>query len=218
MSPNYSIAHDWYGVCLAQKGRFEDALAELQQAERLDPISLFIQVHIGWLHYYTGRYDLAVDRYRKVLEMDPNYSWARMHLSQSYEQKGMYSEAIAELQQALPTAINRHHYLARLGRMYAVSGKLQEARHLLNELLELEKVQYVSPYSIALVYAGLNEKEHALSWLRKGLEQRAGRMVRLQFDPRFKILRQEPGFDEILRRLNASPRSQPASRSESLSL
>lgn len=204
LSPGYSIAHDWYGVCLAQQGRFEDALAELKQAEQLDPISFVIQVHIGWLHYYAGRYDLAIDRYQKVLEMEPNYAWARMHLSQAYEQKGMYSEAIAELQKALALSTNSHRYLARLGRLYAVSGNRLEAQKLLNQLLEMEKERYVSPYSLALVYSGLNDRARALDWLRKGLDQRAGRMVRLQFDPRFSNLRSEPEFERILRRINPS--------------
>lgn len=204
LSPNYSIAHDWYGVCLAQRGRFDEALAELKEAERLDPISFFIQVHIGWIHYYSGRYDLAIDRYLKVLEMDPNYPWARMHLSQAYEQKGKYSEAIAELKQVLASSTNSQRYLARLGRLYALSGNRQEAQKLLNELLEMEKERYVSPYSLALVYAGLNEKERALDWLHKGADQRAGRMVRLQYDPRFNNLRTEPKFEKILRRINPS--------------
>lgn len=202
LSPGYSIAHDWYGVCLAQRGRFDEALAELKQAELLDPISFFIQVHIGWLYYYSGRYDLAIDRYQKVLEMDPNYPWARMHLSQAYEQKGRYAEAIAELKQVLASATNSQRYLARLGRLYALKGDRREAQKLLNELLEMEKERYVSPYSLALVYAGLNEKERALYWLRKGVDQRAGRMVRLQFDPRFNNLRSEPEFERILRSIN----------------
>ncbi|HEX9003624.1 MAG TPA: tetratricopeptide repeat protein, partial [Blastocatellia bacterium] len=178
--------------------------AELKQAEQLDPISFVIQGHIGWLHYYAGRYDLAIDRYQKVLEMEPNYAWARMHLSQAYEQKGMYSEAIAELQKALALSTNSHRYLARLGRLYAVSGNRLEAQKLLNQLLEMEKERYVSPYSLALVYSGLNDRERALDWLRKGLDQRAGRMVRLQFDPRFSNLRSEPEFERILRRINPS--------------
>lgn len=204
LSPGYAIAHDWYGVCLAQRGQFDRALSELTQAERLDPISFVIQVHIGWVHFYSGQYDQAIERYQKVLEMDPNYAWAHMHLGQAYEQKKMYPESIAELRRALSLSSNAHRYVARLGRLYAVSGQIEEARKLLDELLATQKKRYVSPYSIALVYAGLNEKDRALDWLRIGMEQRAGRMVRLQVDPRFNNLRAEPQFKEILQRINPS--------------
>jgi len=78
---------------------------------------------------------------------------------------------------------------------------------LLGDLLEREKKQYVSPYSIALVYVGLEDKEQAFAWLRKGFDQRAGRVVRLRFDPRFKKLRSDPRFIEMLRRINPAPQS-----------
>jgi len=78
---------------------------------------------------------------------------------------------------------------------------------LLGDLLEREKKQYVSPYSIALVYVGLEDKEQAFAWLRKGFDQRAGRVVRLRFDPRFKKLRSDPRFIEMLRRINLAPQS-----------
>jgi TolB-like protein/DNA-binding winged helix-turn-helix (wHTH) protein/Tfp pilus assembly protein PilF len=205
ISPGYATAYDWYAVCLAQTGQFDLALAQLKHAQRLDPISLVIQVHTGWVHYYSGQYDRAIEQYQRVLEMDPSYTWARVHLSQAYEQKGMYKEAIVELQQAMASSSVNHRHLAGMAHIFAVSGRRGEARRLLGDLQVREKKQYVSPYSIALVYAGLEEKEQALAWLRKGAEQRAGRMVRLRFDHRFKNLRSDPQFIDVLRRVNPAP-------------
>jgi tetratricopeptide (TPR) repeat protein len=206
ISPGYATAYDWYAVCLAQTGQFDQALQQLKRAQQLDPISLVIQVHIGWIYFYSGQYDLAIEQYQKVLEMDPSYTWARFHLSQAYEQKRMYTEAVAELQQAIPSSV-RHRHLAGMAHIFAVSGKRADARKLLSDLLEWEKKQYVSPYSIALVFAGLEEEEQAVTWLRKGTEQRAGRMVRLRFDPRFKNLRSDSQFIELLRRINPAPQA-----------
>jgi DNA-binding winged helix-turn-helix (wHTH) protein/TolB-like protein/Tfp pilus assembly protein PilF len=205
ISPGYATAYDWYAVCLAQIGQFDQALAQLRQAQRHDPLSLVIQVHIGWVYYYSGQYDRAIEQYQRALEMDPSYIWARVHLSQAYVQRGMYTEAIAELQQAVASSPINHRHLAGLAHIFAVSGRQGESRRLLDDLLEREKKQYVSPYSIAMVYAGLEEKKQALAWLRKGAEQRAGRMVRLQFDHRFKNLRSDPQFIEMLRRINPAP-------------
>lgn len=205
LSPNYVTAHDWYGVCLAQRGRFDEALLQLEQARRLDPLSLVIPVHTGWVYFYAGQYDRAIEQYRKALEIDPNYAWARAHLSQAYEQKGMYAEAVAEMRQVMELSTSNHRHLAWLGHIYAVSGDRGKARGLLADLLEKEKKQYVSPYSIALVYAGLDDRERALAWLSKAAEQRVGRLVRAPFDPRFKKLRTDPRFVEILRRVDAAP-------------
>jgi DNA-binding winged helix-turn-helix (wHTH) protein/TolB-like protein/Flp pilus assembly protein TadD len=205
LSPNYATAYDWYGVCLSQRGRFDEALALLKQAQRHDPLSPVIQVHTGWVYYYSGRYDQAIEQYRKVLEMDPNYAWAHAHLSQAYEQKAMFAEAVAELQRAMTLSTNNLRHQAWLGHIYGVSGARDKAREMLAGLLRKEKEQYVSPYSIALLYAGLEEKEQALAWLNKGMEQRVGRMVRLQFDPRFKNLRTDPRFSGMLQQI-APPR------------
>ncbi len=208
--PNYVTAHDWYGVCLAQRGRFDEALSQLEQARRLDPLSLVIPVHTGWVYFYAGQYDRAIEQYQKALEMDPNYAWARAHLSQAYEQKGMYAEAITEMRRAMELSTNNHRHQAWLGHIYAASGDRGEARKLLAELLEKEKKQYVSPYSIALVYAGLDDREQCLAWLRKAAQQRVGRLVRLPFDPRFKKLRTDPQFIEMLRRTNPAPQATAA--------
>jgi len=202
LSPGYAIGHDWYGVCLAQVGRFDEAFEQLKQAEKIDPLSLVIQVHIGWVYYYTRKYDLAIDRYLHVLEMDSNFAWAHMHLGQAYEQKGMLKEAIEEMLKAHSlSSIIQHRYEARLARLYAVSGNRQEAAKMLNKLLETQKTRYVSPHSLALVYSGLGDKAQAIEWLEKGLDQRAGRMVRLQFDPRFDNIRTEQPFQQILKRI-----------------
>ena len=207
ISPGYATAYDWYGVCLAQTGQFDEALTQLRKAQRHDPLSLVIQVHTGWVYFYSGQYDRAIEQYQRVLEMDPSFTWARVHLSQAYEQKGMYTEAIAELQHALASSTVNHRHLAGMAHIFAVSGRHGEARRMLSDLLEREKNQYVSPYSIALVYAGLEEKEQALAWLRMGAERRAGRMVRLRFDHRFKNLRSDPQFIEVLRRVNPAPQA-----------
>ncbi len=207
LSPGYAVGHDWYGVCLAQVGRFDEALEQLKEAERLDPISFVTQVHIGWVYYYTGKYDLAIERYKRVLEMEPGFAWAHLHLGQAYEQKGMLSEAIEEMIKAQSlSSIIHHRYKARLGRLYAIAGHRLEAEATLNELLETQKHRYVSPHSIALVYAGMGDKDRAIEWLQKGMEQRAGRMVRLQFDPRFNNLRSDQRFKQILQRIFPSPK------------
>lgn len=205
LSPAYAVAHDWYGVCLAQVGRFDEAQVQLKEAEKLDPISFVTQVHIGWVYYHTGDYDLAIERYRRVLDMDPNYAWAHMHLGQAYEQKGMHREAIDELSKAQSLSANIHRYSARLARVYAVAGQRQKAAEILQQLLTLKKDHYVSAHSIALIYAGLNDREHTIEWLRKGLEERAGRMVRLKYDPRFAFLKSDQHFQQILRQIFTGP-------------
>jgi Flp pilus assembly protein TadD len=117
----------------------------------------------------------------------------------------MSEEAVAELNQAIALSAGSTECLAALGHVYAVGGKKGEAHKVLRPLLERSKQHYVSPYSIALVYAGLGEPDEAFAWLHKSFENRASRLVRLKVDPRFKSLRSDPGFADMVRRIGLKP-------------
>lgn len=201
LRPNYAAAHDWYGTLLVQRGEFDRALAELRRAQEADPLSPVVQVHLGWAYFYAGRYDQAVEQYRKVLELEPNYAWARYHLGLAFEQKGMFAEAVAELSRAASLASGRTEYLGGLGHAYAAGGRRDEARRVLSELTAKARGQYVSPFNFALIHAGLGDEGQALEWLRRSVEGRATRAVRLKVDPRFARLRPHPQFAQLLSRL-----------------
>ncbi len=124
----------------------------------------------------------------------------------AYEQKGMYAAAIAELQKATELFEGEPIGLAALGHAYAVSGKKQDARKILEELDQLGKRRYVSAYYIAAIYTGLGEKDQAWTWLEKAYEERASWLsVRFKVDPRFDSLHSDPRFQDLLRRMNLPP-------------
>jgi len=85
-----------------------------------------------------------------------------------------------------------------LGYALAKAGRPQEARDELNRILDLSKSRWVSPYSTALLYNGLNDHEQSLSWLEKGLFERDPRMVFLKVEPKWNNLRGDPRFQKIM--------------------
>ena len=84
---------------------------------------------------------------------------------------------------------------------YAIAGKKSEAQNALDQLLERSKKQYVSPFYVAIVYAGLNENEKALDLLEKAYEDRSNGIVFLKVDPQLDSLRSNPRFRSLLQRL-----------------
>ncbi len=136
--------------------------------------------------------------------MDPNFPESHRLLGSVYVQKGMYQEAIAEFKKAAllgsgPLA------LARLGHAYAISGKRGEAIKVLNELKELSKRRYVSPFDTALIYTGLGDKDNALESLEKAYEDRAFDLALLKVEPMLDGLRSDPRFQDLMRRLGLPP-------------
>ena len=84
----------------------------------------------------------------------------------------------------------------------AKAGKPAEARAVLDELLRLSETRYVPPYHFALVYNGLGESEKALDYLEKGIAEKDVRMVFLKVEPKWNNLRDEPRFQNLMRRMN----------------
>jgi hypothetical protein len=91
---------------------------------------------------------------------------------------------------------------ATLGHGYAVAGQQAAAREVLDKLLVRSKTGYVSPYEIAVIYAGMGDKDRAFEWLEKAYEERVSLLVYFRMDPRIWSLRSDARFQELLRRMN----------------
>jgi serine/threonine protein kinase/tetratricopeptide (TPR) repeat protein len=201
LKPKDFMAHDTYAEFLGSMGRTDEAIAENQKAIDLDPLSLH-SGSLGVSLYYAHRYAQAIVELRKAIDLNPNNWYAHCYLGRAYEQQGQFPEGIAEFQEAVRSAGDITEPKASLGRAYAVSGRRAEARKVLDELNEVSKRVYVSPYNVALIYAGLGEKDQALAWLERAFAERSTSMPYLKVDPEFDSLRSEPRFQTLLRRMN----------------
>ncbi len=117
-------------------------------------------------------------------------------LGQAYEQKKAYDQAIAELRRATELSLSSPPALAALARTFAVSGRITEARNLL-EQLQQSKRQYVSPFYVAIVYAGPGENERVLDWLEKAYADHSNAVVFLKVDPQLDTPRSNLRFHEL---------------------
>jgi DNA-binding winged helix-turn-helix (wHTH) protein/TolB-like protein/Tfp pilus assembly protein PilF len=201
--PGYAPAHQWFSSYLVAVERFDEAIAEAKRAQELEPLSFISNLHLGWILYLAGRYDEAIDHCKKLLEVDPNFFPAHRYLGLAYEQKGMYREAISEFEKGVKLS-GSPLMVALLGHAYAASGSKAEARRVLAEL-EQQKQKYVSPYTVAAIYAGLGEKDQAFRWLEKAYAERDIWLMNLRVDPVLKSLRSDGRFVHLLERLGLAP-------------
>jgi TolB-like protein/Flp pilus assembly protein TadD len=201
LNPNYPTAHQWYAVYLMSAGRFDEAVAKNRRAQELDPLSLPINMTLGWVLLTARQNDQSVEQLRKTLEMDPNFALAHHRLGMAYEQQRKYEEAIAEFKQVINLTSGKPLGIAALSHAYAMSGQRAEAQKLLAELQEQSKVRFVSPTSVAVIFAALGDKDQAFAWLEKADRERDGILVRLKVDSRFDSLRSDPRFADLVRRV-----------------
>jgi TolB-like protein/Tfp pilus assembly protein PilF len=201
LKPNYSPARQWYSSLLAATGQKDEALAEVKQARDLDPLSLIIAAHPGWINYLSRNAETTIHEAREALKLDPNFFPARRYLALGYDLQGKYNEALAEFQKALALSPGSTLAKSELGYAYAKAGKREDALRMINELQQSVGQRRVSPFHLALIHIGLGENDRAIEFLNQAVDERAERMVWLGADPRFDPLRLNPRFNEIMIRM-----------------
>jgi serine/threonine-protein kinase len=201
LDSNSADAYHWYSDFLSAMGRSEEAIASIQRAHSFEPLSLTINMSVAVCYFYARRYDDAIAQQKRTLELDPTFAPALRNLGGAYEEKGMWNEAIDAYMKAGSFSPGDLTATGLLAHAYAVSGRRDEAKHLLNELLEQSKTRYVSPYTMAAIHVGMGDTEKAFENLEQAFVSRDRGMVWIKVAPRLDPLRSDPRFSDILRRM-----------------
>lgn len=197
LNPNYATAYRFYAFLFAAAGRSAEAATTLEKALDLDPLSLGTITDRGILSYFARDYDGALAQYRKVLEMDPGFARAYVTRASAYSQKGIHSEAISAVRKAAELSGGRPR-LAALGRIYARAGMKDEALAVVEELKDLSRNRYVTPYAFTLIHAALGDLDQAFSCLQRACGEGVSDLLYLKVDPFLDNLRGDPRFVALL--------------------
>jgi serine/threonine protein kinase/tetratricopeptide (TPR) repeat protein len=202
LKPSYATAYHWYAMLLLSMRREREAMDLIARALDLDPLSFATTWGAAWVCHYAGRLDDAVRLCRKVLEMESTFLKARLQMGQAYAAMGQFDDALAELERATHLSPGSPRTLMALGYAYGAAGRSADAHGILEQLLRRRSEQEcVFPDYVASVYAGLGDVDGAFEWLEKAYEERSSRLVVLHLDPMFRLLRREPRFADLLRRV-----------------
>jgi len=199
INPSYAPAHHFFADYLKALGRFDEALAQIEMAQELDPLSLAINTGVGHVLYLSQQYERAIEQYRRAVELDPGFMMTHVWFGRPYLEKGMFAEAISELETAVRLSEESTIALAMLGHGLASAGRKDQAMQILEKLQERSKSRYVPSYWIAVIYNGLRDKEQTLAWLRKAFDERSSWLVWSNVEPRLAWLRDDPDFAALMK-------------------
>ena len=200
LDPNFT-GYGYAYTLLLFENKSDEAVRWIKRSEELDPLSPLVSSNVGQILYYARRYDEAIAQCRKTLELDPNYAMTHMYLGQAYIQKKMFPEAIEEIQKAINLSEGNPEILAVLGYAYAAAGETKKAEEVISKLVESSKHQHVASYIVAEIYATLNRKDEAFTWLDKAYKEHAVHLLSIKVEPTFDSLRSDARYDDLLRRL-----------------
>jgi serine/threonine protein kinase len=202
LDPRYAPAHQWYAFMLASQGKFDEALLEAHTAQENDPSSVSVRRSLGYCYFYARKYEQARYHLDRAIAMNPT-------AEESYRIQGLiltlqkqFPAAERVLREALALAPEcGSSTKATLAFCLAASGDPSYARQIAAELEERLKSEYVSPVEQAIVYMALGDKDKALDWTERAIDERRGWVAYLRVHPIVDSLRAEPRFDALVERM-----------------
>jgi serine/threonine protein kinase/tetratricopeptide (TPR) repeat protein len=201
LCPTYATANHWYADYVMTMGRHEEAMDRMKKTQDLDPLWLIINVAVGWAFYHARRYDEAIEQLRRTIDLDPNYPMAYWLLGLLLRKTGSYELAITEGEKGVKLSGGSPLMRAALAHTFGAAGKTAEARQILDDLTKLAKQKYVASYIFAGIHIGLGENDRALEYLEKSYEEHSHWLIYLHIDPSMDGLRNNPRFQDLLRRV-----------------
>src|SRR5208337_3483303 len=207
LNPTYPTANHWQAEYVMTMGRHVEAIAKMKNSQALDPLSLIINVAIGWAYYMARRYDEGLEQLLQTVELDPNYPVTYWILGLLYRTTGRYELAITEGEKGVNLSGGSPLMRAALAHSYGKAGRAKEALQILDDLTKLANHKYVAPHFFAGIHIGLGENGRAVEYLEKSYEEHSHWLIYLHIDPSMDDLRNDPRFQDLLRRVGLPARS-----------
>jgi serine/threonine-protein kinase len=202
LGPGSAAAHllNAWRLALLER-QYSQALKELEEAERLDPLDLQLKTLIGYVHSFHHDLDRAIEQFERVVALEPSFAFAHYALGDAFTQQGQYVRALAEFDRAIELGGRTANHIGVMGHAHALAGNRDRARTLLHELAARASASYVSAVWMAMIHLGLGELDALFSALDRAHAERDGSLVlvtaALEFDP----VRQDPRFKSLLGRM-----------------
>ncbi len=202
LNPSYVLAHLGYSMhYLTPMGRYQHAIDEMKRALELDPLSITVNDHLGWVLAAAGKYEEAIEQFQKALEMAPDIPWSYIGLGYAHLFKGTPSKAIPWFQKAVEVTKGWSYPVASLGWAYGIIGNSEEAQKVLDGLKERARHEAVQPIGFAMIYASLHNNDQAFEWLERAYQNHSPELIHLRWSGWQVLLGADPRYSGLLRKL-----------------
>lgn len=203
LNPGCANTPHWRSQSFLFRGRFEEAVREMERAFELDPVSAVINKDLATAYFFTGQYDRTIEFCTKALEIEPKMLFAHYHIGLVYLAGSMYEEALEEFQKEnqfqpdMPGISN-----ALIVFTYMKMGKKELAKKILNQTVEQSKQRYAPPSFLASSYIAVGDKDKGFEFLKKAYEQQDCWLVVLKLGPVYETVRSDLRYIEMLKKMN----------------
>lgn len=199
--PRNATARQWYAEYLSQRLRHGEAVAQIREARRLDPLSPAVSTVEAWIRYHSGNLTGAETRCRRALELRPGFPLGQVVLGRILAARGRFAEGDRAIRDALAQDPDNPFFLCEQGVVGAMGGAKECGEAALRRLSDLAQARPVSPFFMAKLHAWLGRMAAARRELRAGFRVRSNWMLDLAVDPELSPLHGDPTYVELVRRM-----------------
>jgi TolB-like protein/DNA-binding winged helix-turn-helix (wHTH) protein/Tfp pilus assembly protein PilF len=200
IDPNNALAYLFLGHVKSQSGEQAEARDLMRRARQLDPLFSHTFALSSQVAYQARDYESALEFARQAIAINPDAWVGYVQLGQALTELGNYNDALAAYDSAVIHSGGNTKAVAFRAHLLGMVGRSDEAREIAVELQIKARERYVSPYAIAMIYAGLSERAAALEWLESAYAVRDVHMVFLPVDPRWDEWRDDSRFVSLIHR------------------
>ena len=200
LNPGHAPSHHSYAMFLGSRGRFDEALHEMQLAQQLDPLSLVVATGMGRILHFSGRFDEAIAQYRHVMQLDPTFTRVLFDLGLTLIAKGAYDEAFQELNKADTRSGIQPFALTLTSVAQALAGHRDSASAAIDRLEEYARAGTIGNDDLAMVYAAIGESKRASELLERACDERAAALAYAAVEPVMEFLRTDSECRRVLER------------------
>ena len=202
LDPNSPVAHKTYANFLYARGRFNEALASIDTAIGLQPVSYRNQQIRGLALHYARRYDAAEKQFKELLELNPTHAYIHGRLVRIYEEQGKEAEAFEYLIKMRTLQNADRKELEHLRIAYEKGGWKAVQ---LEGIKAAETAPEPRHFMLACQYAMAGDKDKALTSLEKAYQERSFMIAVIQVEPQLDSLRGEPRYIELVKKIGLPP-------------
>lgn len=199
LEPSNSTSHQWYSELLAVRGRFDEAMEEIELAQKLDPLAMIVGMVKAWDFYYMGDYGRSVAESERVIALDSTFVGAYMILGHARRSAGQQEGAVGAYADFYRKS--GHDVNQSIREAYASGGLDAAVRTIIEGMRQAARKEYVSPAEIGFWFASIGEADSAMSWFEKAYEKRAYPIGFVGVAPLCEPIRDDPRFIDLLKRL-----------------
>ncbi len=208
LNPSYPSAHQWYAQFLAFERRLDESWREINRALELSPLSLIINTNLADGHYYRREFDKGIEQCRRVIEMDPSFETVYGTLIQLCLRSGRFDEATEALGAYVKFASPIEAKMVT-AYVYSFTGRVDEARKMLDEVEAVMEKENISPYYPALCRFQMGDNGRGFELLEASYRRHDRILLAMGIDFELDGVRSDQRYLAMLKKTGLAGRIRP---------